>query len=118
MADWKRSLTDLATSINREIFVILVDCTCLEFMDLRIYPLKRDPYGLVSGRLVGVDGIGLWLEPTEWAKKVEEGEVAPEQMGHLLIPWNLIVTISSPPVRGPKVEKPAWIGLKPRKGND
>lgn len=96
----ERARTDLDSSVGRRVYVILIPNHGLPFGDLKLWPLQDSDCLLLSARLVGHDSVGIWLEPTDWAETVDAGKVPLESLGHILVRWDRVLSISSPPAQG------------------
>lgn len=67
--------------------------------------------GRLSGRLVGVDRPGLWIEPQQW---FDEALAAEQPVSHVFLKWDNVLALTRA-IESEKFEKKKeYRGLRPR----
>lgn len=97
--------SDFSRSVGEEVVIFIADADQLEPMNL---PIES---GRISGRLVGVDRPGVWLEPKSWYDEaMEKGEA----VSHVFLKWDNVLGLTRPIDNSKFEHKKEYRGLRPR----
>lgn len=70
--------------------------------------------GVVHGRIVGLDGNGVWFECIEHVHEVRRGERSPGTLYHFFIPFSIIRSVATPAIKVADMMPEDFPGLRPR----
>lgn len=107
MSDHKKKMpkSDFSRSVGEQVTLFLADSDQLAPLDL---PIEG---GKLSGRLVGVDRPGVWVEPKAWFEKSMKDN---EPVHHVFLKWDNVLGITVA-IESEKFEdKKVYAGLRPR----
>ncbi len=97
--------SDFGKCVGESVVVYLLETDSLAALDL---PLEN---GQLSGRLVGVDRPGLWMEPQAWLDKALASD---KPVNHVFLKWDNVLALTRP-IESEKFEhKKEYRGLRPR----
>lgn len=106
MSDKKKlPRSDFSKSVGEEVTLFLTDLDDLKSLEL---PLDGNK---LSGRLVGVDRPGVWLEPKKWYDSAMESN---ESVQHLFLKWDNVLGLTRKIDKDKFEDKKEYRGLRPR----
>ncbi|HIB66693.1 MAG TPA: hypothetical protein EYO33_16655 [Phycisphaerales bacterium] len=107
MSDNKKKFprSDFGKSVGEEVTLFLAEVDELASLEL---PLDGNK---ITGRLVGVDRPGVWIEPQKWFDDAMDSD---ESVRHLFLKWDNVLGLTRPIERDKFEDKREYRGLRPR----